>query len=72
MSTFRPVAQHVYATNTLPTFAGGMDRGVQRRLQVLVFNRVIPEEERIEHIGLRVGRKNRTCYWHWLSPVHHG
>ena len=55
MSTFRPMAQHVYATNTLPTFAGGMDRGVQRRVQVLVFNRVIPEDERIEHIGLRVG-----------------
>jgi hypothetical protein len=39
--TFRPVAQHVYATNTLPTFAGGMDRGVQRRLLVATFNRSV-------------------------------
>ena len=54
MITFRPVAQHVFATNTLPTFAGGMDRGVQRRLAVLTFNRVIPVEERVPHIGLRV------------------
>jgi len=54
---FRPLAQHVYATNNLPTFKGGMDRGVQRRLMVLPFNRVIPETERIEHIGLRIGRE---------------
>ena len=39
---FRPVAQHLFATNTLPVFAGGMDRGVQRRLLVIPFNRVIP------------------------------
>jgi putative DNA primase/helicase len=29
--SFRPVAQHIFATNSLPTFAGGMDRGVPRR-----------------------------------------
>ena len=39
---FRPVAQHVYATNNLPSFRGGMDRGVRRRLMVLCCNRVIP------------------------------
>lgn len=52
---FRPVAQHIFATNTLPRFAGGMDRGVRRRLLPVVFNRVIPVDERIEDIGLRIG-----------------
>jgi P4 family phage/plasmid primase-like protien len=52
--TFRPMAQHIYATNTLPSFKGGMDRGVLRRLLVLEFNRTIPEQERIEHIGERI------------------
>ena len=35
------------ATNALPTFSGGMDRGVQRRLLVLIFDRVIPLNERV-------------------------
>ena len=48
---FIPTAQHVFATNALPSFQGGMDRGVQRRLLVLPFNRVIPKEEKIESIG---------------------
>jgi phage/plasmid-associated DNA primase len=55
--TFRPVAQHIFSVNMLPTFAGGMDRGVQRRLLVVTFNRVIPVGERIERIGLRVGEE---------------
>ena len=41
--TFRPLAQHVFCTNMLPNFAGGIDRGVQRRLLVIQFNRVIPK-----------------------------
>ena len=63
--TFRPVAQHVYATNTLPTFAGGMDRGVQRRLLVVTFNRVIPVGERVERIGLRVGEEEPDLLLAW-------
>jgi P4 family phage/plasmid primase-like protien len=62
---FRPVAQHVFATNNLPTFKGGMDRGVRRRLMVLTFNRVIPEAERIEHIGLRIGREEPDLLLDW-------
>jgi P4 family phage/plasmid primase-like protien len=62
---FRPLAQHVYATNNLPTFKGGMDRGVRRRLMVLTFNRVIPEVERIEHIGLRIGREEPDRLLEW-------
>jgi phage/plasmid-associated DNA primase len=51
---FRSQAQHVFACNQLPAFHGGMDRGVLRRLMPIVFNRTIPEGERIPHIGHRV------------------
>lgn len=54
---FRPVALHVFATNDLPSFRGGMDRGVMRRLAMLTFSRSIPLGERIEHIGQRIGRE---------------
>ena len=51
MIDFRPVAQHVIATNKLPPFAGGIDKGIRRRLLVLVFNRVIPDHEMIAGIA---------------------
>jgi putative DNA primase/helicase len=54
---FRASAQHVFATNTLPAFQGGMDRGVRRRLCVVLFNRIVPDEERIPGIGGRIGRE---------------
>jgi P4 family phage/plasmid primase-like protien len=63
--TFRPTAQHIFATNDLPTFKGGMDRGVQRRLLVLTFNRVIPERERIEHIGHRIATEEPDLLLDW-------
>lgn len=63
--TFRPVAQHLYATNDLPSFKGGMDRGVQRRLLVVTFNRTIPEEERIEHIGIRISTEETDLLLDW-------
>ena len=62
---FRPVAQHVFATNTLPPFQGGMDRGVQRRLLVITFNRVIPMEERIEGIGRRIATEEADHLLAW-------
>ena len=51
---FRPQAQHVFACNQLPSFQGGMDKGVLRRLLVIPFNRTIPEAERLAHIGQQV------------------
>lgn len=48
---FNPQALHVFATNVLPTFKDGMDRGVRRRLQVLTFERSIPPGERVVDIG---------------------
>jgi putative DNA primase/helicase len=63
--TFRSTAQHVFATNTLPSFKGGMDRGVRRRLLVLSFNRTIPEEERVENIGLRIADEEADQLLWW-------
>ena len=63
--TVRSVAQHVCATNNLPSFSGGMDRGVQRRLLVVTFNRVIPRGERVEHIGLRIGEEEADLLLGW-------
>ena len=51
---FRCGAQHVFATNHLPDFHGGMDRGVRRRLRVLSFERSIPKHERIAGIGQKI------------------
>lgn len=62
---FRPVAQHLFAANNLPGFAGGMDRGVQRRLLVIQFNRVIPTEERIEAIGRRIADEESDLLLGW-------
>jgi len=64
-TTFRSVAQNIFATNTLPSFKGGMDRGVQRRLLVISFNRTIPENERIENIGLRIADKEADWLLKW-------
>lgn len=63
--TFRSVAQNVFATNTLPTFKGGMDRGVRRRLLVLTFNRTIPEQDRVENIGLRIADEEADMLLAW-------
>ena len=63
--SFRPTAQHIYATNDLPAFKGGMDRGVQRRLLVLTFNRTIPEAERVEHIGGRIAAEETDLLLDW-------
>jgi P4 family phage/plasmid primase-like protien len=62
---FEPRAQHVFATNTLPSFKGGMDRGVRRRLMVLTFVRVIPREERLERIGSRIGEEEADLLLDW-------
>lgn len=51
---FKPAALHLFATNTLPSFHGGFDRGVQRRLLVLQFDRSIPPGERVANIGSRI------------------
>jgi len=54
--TFAPRALHCFTTNTLPRFNGGIDRGLQRRLVVLRFNRQISENEIIPDIAHRIQR----------------
>ena len=51
---FRSLALQIFATNVLPSYSGGFDRGVRRRQGMLVFNRVIPLEEQIVDIGRRI------------------
>jgi phage/plasmid-associated DNA primase len=63
---FRPQAQHVFACNQLPAFHGGMDRGVIRRLMPIVFNRTIPEEERIPSIGQRIVAEELDLVLAWV------
>ena len=59
------MAQHIFATNDLPVFQGGMDRGIQRRLLLITFNRTIPECERIEHIGQRIADDEPDLLLDW-------
>lgn len=54
--TFRSQALNIFATNALPSFQGGFDRGVRRRLLVINFNRVIPETERVERIAKKIAQ----------------
>jgi P4 family phage/plasmid primase-like protien len=51
---FRPHAQHVFATNRLPPFTGGIDRGCRRRLLVLDFINSIAPEDMIPDIARKV------------------
>ena len=51
---FAPRAMHVYATNALPTFKGGVDAGVERRMLVVPFDRTIPKENRIPAIDEKI------------------
>lgn len=52
--SFYPKALHIFATNTLPSFNGGIDNGIKRRLQIIVFNRKIPKSERIPKITEKI------------------
>lgn len=63
--SFKPRAMHLFATNTLPGFSGGMDEGVIRRLTILEFNRTIPQEERIPRIGQRIALEDGDNLLAW-------
>ena len=45
--SFTPTALHIFSANHLPSFSGGVDNGIIRRIVVIPFNRSIPESERI-------------------------
>jgi putative DNA primase/helicase len=72
VTRFRPQALHLFAGNKLPPFKGGFDRGVKRRLAVIEFNRVIPVEERIDAIGLRIASEEADLLLAWaLGAAEH-
>lgn len=62
---FRPTAQHIFATNVLPSFKGGIDRGVRRRLAIVAFNRTVPPERRIARIGRLIAEKEMDIVLAW-------
>ena len=62
---FRSMAQNLFAANQLPSFRGGVDRGVQRRLLVIPFTRSIPLDERIEDIGKRIAAEEPDLLLAW-------
>ena len=43
--SFKPNAIHIFATNVLPNFKGGIDAGINRRVKVIPFNRAIPKKK---------------------------
>jgi len=51
---FVPVALHVFSTNVLPSFSGGVDGGVVRRLLPIEFTHVVPEAERDPDLADRI------------------
>ena len=55
---FDPIAVHLFATNSLPMFDGGVDGGVKRRVAIIPFERVIPRSERVPSIGTRAAEEN--------------
>jgi P4 family phage/plasmid primase-like protien len=62
---FRPRALQLLACNRFPAFEGGMDAGVRRRLLVIPFNRTIPEDERVECMGRRIGEEEGDILLAW-------
>ncbi len=52
--TFTPRALHVFSANHLPSFSGGVDSGIVRRIVVVPFNRSIPEPERIPDLAIKI------------------
>lgn len=62
---FRPTALHLAASNKLPSFEGGFDRGVRARLLPIAFNRSIPEGEQVENIGKRIASEEANLLLAW-------
>jgi P4 family phage/plasmid primase-like protien len=51
---FTPKALHVFSANHLPSFSGGVDNGIVRRIAVVPFNRSISEKDRIPDLATKV------------------
>ena len=57
--SFKPNAIHIFATNILPNFKGGVDEGINRRVKVIPFDRTIPVDERIPRIAEKIVFKEK-------------
>lgn len=58
--SFESSAIHLFATNTLPEFRGGIDGGVKRRVVIIPFDRIIPRKSRVPSIGKRVASEQES------------
>ena len=56
--SFTPNAIHIFATNQLPNFSGGVDPGVKRRLVSINFENSIPKQTRIPNIARKILREH--------------
>jgi phage/plasmid-associated DNA primase len=62
---FIPIAQHVFSTNVLPSFSGGVDGGVIRRLLPIEFTHVVPANERDPDLPERILREEPDMLLHF-------
>lgn len=62
---FRPMALNIFTCNELPSFRGGMDRGVRRRLMIVRFDRTIPKDQQIHSIGQLIAEHEREALLAW-------
>jgi phage/plasmid-associated DNA primase len=62
---FVPIALHVFSTNVLPSFSGGVDGGISRRLLPIEFIHVIPEKERDPDLPDRILREEPDVLLHF-------
>jgi phage/plasmid-associated DNA primase len=62
---FVPVAQHVFSTNVLPSFSGGVDGGVVRRLLPIEFPHIVPEDRRDPDLANRILRDEPDLLLHF-------
>ena len=58
--SFKPNAIHIFATNVLPNFKGGVDEGINRRVKVIPFDRTIPADERVPRIAEKIVLKEKN------------
>jgi phage/plasmid-associated DNA primase len=62
---FSPVALHVFSTNVLPAFSGGVDGGTVRRLLPLEFTHVVPEAGRDPDLPDRIVSEEADLFLHF-------
>ena len=62
---FVPMALHVFSTNVLPGFSGGIDGGTARRLLPIEFTHVVPERERDPRLVEKIINEEADAFLHF-------